>query len=138
LKEKQMRAARLAQQTIAVSIEPEAENIDGIDYHETLADPKALIPGTSLLSSDRVEILQHALTSLDKRERAIIFSRFGIDKGGERRTLEELGQRFGVTRERIRQLENIALAKLRKAFEAQDTPNRTLREAKQNASNPAP
>ena len=134
LKEKQMRAARLAQQTIAVSLEPEADTLDGIDYHETLADPKALIPGTSPLSSDRIEILQRALTSLDKRERTIILSRFGMGNGGERRTLEELGQRFGVTRERIRQLENIALTKLRKAFEAEDTPNRTLHEAKRNAT----
>lgn len=138
LKEKQMRAARLAQQTIAVSLEPEAENIDGMDYHETLADPNALIPGTSPLSDDRVAILQRALTSLDKRERTIISSRFGMDSDGQRRTLEELGKRFGVTRERIRQLESIALTKLRKAFEAEDTPNRTLREAKRNASTSTP
>jgi RNA polymerase primary sigma factor len=109
-----------------------------MDYHETLADPNALIPGTSPLSDDRVAILQRALTSLDKRERTIISSRFAMDSDGQRRTLEELGQRFGVTRERIRQLESIALTKLRKAFEAEDTPNRTLREAKRNASTATP
>lgn len=134
LKEKQMRAVRLAQQTIAVSLEPEAENIDGMDYHETLADPNALIPGTSPLSDDRVTILQRALKSLNKRERTIILSRFGMGNDGERRTLEELGQRFSLTRERIRQVESKALKKLRKAFEAADTPNRTLDEAKRNAT----
>jgi RNA polymerase primary sigma factor len=61
-----------------------------------------------------------------------------MDSDGQRRTLEELGKRFGVTRERIRQLESIALTKLRKAFEAEDTPNRTLREAKRNASTSTP
>lgn len=134
LNQKQMRAARLAQQTIAVSLEPQAADIDGSDYNETLADPNAVIPGTSALSSDRVAILHRALSTLNERERAIISSRFGMDSDGQRRTLEELGQHFGLTRERIRQLESIALKKLRKAFEEVDTPNRTLDEAKRNAT----
>jgi RNA polymerase primary sigma factor len=45
----------------------------------------------------------------------IIFKRFGLD-GGKPKTLEEVGKNFGVTRERIRQLQNIALAKLRRAL----------------------
>jgi RNA polymerase primary sigma factor len=53
------------------------------------------------------------LDVLDDRERKIIFSRFGLD-GGKPKTLEEVGKKFGVTRERIRQLQNIALSKLRR------------------------
>jgi len=55
------------------------------------------------------------LGNLDDRERRIINSRFGLD-GQKPKTLEEVGVKFGVTRERIRQLQNIALSKLRKAL----------------------
>ena len=61
------------------------------------------------------------LDVLDEREKKIIFSRFGLD-GGKARTLEEVGKKFGVTRERIRQLQNIALAKLRRALQKKERP----------------
>ena len=61
------------------------------------------------------------LEVLDDRERKIIFQRFGLD-GGKPKTLEEVGKKFGVTRERIRQLQNIALAKLRRALNKKETP----------------
>ena len=56
------------------------------------------------------------LEVFDDRERKIIFQRFGLD-GGKPKTLEEVGKKFAVTRERIRQLQNIALAKLRSRSE---------------------
>src|SRR5271166_1417152 len=49
------------------------------------------------------------------RGRLFIFQRFGLDDG-KPKTLEEIGKKFGVTRERIRQLQNVALAKLRRAL----------------------
>jgi len=52
---------------------------------------------------------------LDDREKKIISQRFGLD-GGQPKTLEDVSKDFGVTRERIRQLQNIALAKLRRAL----------------------
>src|SRR5947207_2547761 len=61
------------------------------------------------------------LEVLDDRERKIIFSRFGLD-GGKPKTLEEVGKKFGVTRERIRQLQNIALSKLRRALAKKERP----------------
>ena len=62
----------------------------------------------------RLEI-SDLLEELDEREQKIIGFRFGLD-GGRERTLEEVGVKFGVTRERIRQLQNIALVKMRKAL----------------------
>ena len=59
--------------------------------------------------------LSELLEVLDDRERKIILMRFGLD-GGKPKTLEKVGKKFGVTRERIRQLQNIALAKLRRAL----------------------
>ena len=61
------------------------------------------------------------LSVLDEREKNIIFSRFGLD-GGKAKTLEEVGKKFGVTRERIRQLQNIALMKLRRALQKKEKP----------------
>jgi RNA polymerase sigma factor (sigma-70 family) len=60
------------------------------------------------------EALMRILNQLDERERSIIVSRFGLERNSEPSTLEELGGRFGVTKERIRQLENRALSKLRR------------------------
>ena len=65
-------------------------------------------------------------------ERKIINSRFGLD-GGKARTLEEVGQKFGVTRERIRQLQNIALAKLRRALRKREHPIEHLLSSKLDA-----
>jgi RNA polymerase primary sigma factor len=52
---------------------------------------------------------------LDAREKKIISQRFGLN-GGKPKTLEDVGKNLGVTRERIRQLQNVALAKLRRAL----------------------
>ncbi len=62
------------------------------------------------------------LGSLNQRELVIIQERFGLD-GGPGRTLEEIAAKFGLTRERIRQLQNMALAKLRRQLERLDTPS---------------
>ena len=61
------------------------------------------------------------LLLLDEREKKIIFSRFGLD-GGKPKTLEAVGKKFGVTRERIRQLQNIALTKLRRGLQKKEMP----------------
>jgi RNA polymerase primary sigma factor len=65
--------------------------------------------------------LGELLGVLDDRERKIILQRFGLD-GGKPKTLEEVGKKFGVTRERIRQLQNIAMAKLRRALAKREKP----------------
>jgi RNA polymerase primary sigma factor len=61
------------------------------------------------------------LEVLDDRERKIILQRFGLD-GEKPQTLEEVGKKFRVTRERIRQLQNIALAKMRRGLNKKETP----------------
>ena len=65
--------------------------------------------------------LSELLGVLDNRQRKIIFERFGWD-GGKPKTLEEVGKKFEVTRERIGQLQNIALAKLRRAHAKREKP----------------
>ena len=64
------------------------------------------------------ESLHKVLKAMDKRERMVLELRFGF-KGGQPRTLAEISSRFGVSRERIRQIEAVALGHIRAALEIQ-------------------
>jgi RNA polymerase primary sigma factor len=66
-------------------------------------------------------MLREMVGALDTREATILRCRFGLD-GGDERTLEEVGEQFGVTRERVRQIQNIALNKLRRRIEKLERP----------------
>ena len=60
------------------------------------------------------EDVQKILNQLSQKERDVLILRYGLDNNGERRTLDEIGTQYGVSRERIRQIENRAIAKLKK------------------------
>ena len=90
------------------------------EFGETVGDEDAQTPFELLRDKNLRDGVSELLEVLDDRERRIIFQRFGLD-GGKPRTLEEVGQKFGVTRERIRQLQNTALAKLRRALNKKET-----------------
>jgi len=111
------RAAEKVQQILSVSQEPMSlETPVGAEENSVLVD---FIPDETLASpvdeTNREllrEQMRDILSSLSERERAVLALRFGLEDG-ESRTLEEVGQQFGVTRERIRQIEAKALRKLR-------------------------
>ena len=84
-------------------------------FGDLVGDDRAEDPFEALRDKDLRDEVGDLLDILDPRERRIIAFRFGLS-GGRERTLEEVGQKFGVTRERIRQLQNMALLKLRKAL----------------------
>jgi len=88
---------------------------DSTSFGEVVGDVDAQNPFEMLRDKDLRDEVGDLLGLLDDRERRIINSRFGLD-GQKPKTLEEVGVKFGVTRERIRQLQNIALTKLRKAL----------------------
>jgi RNA polymerase primary sigma factor len=77
-----------------------------------IADEHASDPGEATVSSNMGEKTRDALKTLTKREENVLRLRFGIDSAKDH-TLEEVGQDFEVTRERIRQIEAKALRKLR-------------------------
>ena len=79
---------------------------------ERLEDSSALRPMDIIVSSIRQKKIKEWLKTLDENERRIIRLRFGFD-GDKAETLETVGRQFGVTRERIRQIEGKALGKLR-------------------------
>jgi RNA polymerase primary sigma factor len=77
-----------------------------------LEDKGAESPNDTLITQDLTNQVERALSTLSPKEKEILRLRFGIGEEGEH-TLEEVGKRFSVTRERIRQIETKALRKLR-------------------------
>jgi len=88
---------------------------------EVVADPNAALPSEQLVYESDNALVQEILATLPEREREILAMRFGLNDGKER-TLEEVGERFGVTRERIRQIQEQALKTIRKTMEKRDQP----------------
>lgn len=84
-------------------------------YAEVIGDDEAINPLDELAKKNYLDELDEMLEVLDAREAAIIDSRFGLN-GKKVLTLEEISHRFGVSRERIRQVQNSALNKMRKAL----------------------
>src|SRR6266478_5229265 len=93
---------------------PIAEN-DSTESAEVIGDDGAQTPFELLRDKNLLGEVDGLLEVLDPRETTIISQRFGLD-GGRPKTLENVAKSFGITRERIRQLQNIALAKLRRAL----------------------
>jgi len=101
---------RIAQ--VPVSLEaPVNEGDDGC-LGALLADDETIDPSEAAAATNLKGTLQAALGTLNERERHILESRFGLVDGNES-TLEELARHFGITRERVRQIEAKALRKLR-------------------------
>jgi RNA polymerase primary sigma factor len=103
---------------------PIGEDGDSATFGEIVGDESATSPYDSLRDKNLNSDLHSMVDSLDKREAEIIRLRFGLD-GRTELTLEEVGRKFNVTRERIRQLEYIALGKMRRAM----AKNEALRNA---------
>ncbi len=94
---------------------PIGEESDATTFGEIVGDDNAVDPYEGLREKNLNSDLHAMVKSLDEREAQIIRLRFGLD-GNDELTLEEVGRRFNVTRERIRQLEYIALGKMRRAM----------------------
>ena len=82
------------------------------EFGDILEDEKIDIPSKLAELTNNKEILTELLNRLPNRERHILYNRFGLANKGTK-TLEEIGDKLGVTRERVRQLETVALRKLR-------------------------
>jgi RNA polymerase primary sigma factor len=83
---------------------------------DVVADDNAEDPYEELEGKANTAMLREVMKDLDPREVTILRYRFGLD-GDDEKTLEEVGRKFGLTRERIRQIQEIALKKLRKKIE---------------------
>ncbi|HWW02642.1 MAG TPA: sigma-70 family RNA polymerase sigma factor [Candidatus Acidoferrum sp.] len=117
-------ASRVAQMRMAAirpaSLDAPIGDEDSNNFAEVVQDETADTPYEQLEEKTVTRMLQEMVKTLDPREATILRARFGLD-GGPQKTLEEVGQKFGVTRERVRQIQNIALKKLRKMIERMET-----------------
>ena len=112
---------------------PVGEDGDSGTFGEIVGDENAVSPYEGLRDRNQNSDLNAMVNSLDKREAEIIKLRFGLD-GRDELTLEEVGRRFNVTRERIRQLEYLALSKMRRAM-TQHESIRTVEEIEEQERN---
>jgi RNA polymerase primary sigma factor len=101
---------RIAQEP--VSLETPVGEEDDSFLGDFVEDPTAIAPAMAADRKLLLEDLEEALRELNPREQQVVRLRFGLEDG-QIRTLEEVGREFGVTRERIRQIESKTLAKLR-------------------------
>jgi RNA polymerase primary sigma factor len=89
---------------------------DPTPISEIVADENAASPSDELLEDDDNDLVHEILASLDPRESKILAMRFGLEDGTSK-TLEEIGEHFSVSRERIRQLQEQALEEMRESIE---------------------
>ncbi len=94
-----------------------ADGEDSLTLTEMLADDKTPEPGAAMFSKSETKLVQELLDRIDEREAKILRLRFGLDEDEEPMTLKEIGERVGLTRERVRQIEAGALNKLNELIE---------------------
>ena len=109
--EKVDKALKLTQQPISLET-PIGEGGDS-QFGDLIEDRSTVNPAERVITSNLREVAGDVLQTLSPREEKVIRLRFGLDTEGRERTLEEVGEDFQVTRERIRQIEVKALRKLR-------------------------
>jgi RNA polymerase primary sigma factor len=110
-----------------VSLDSPVGAEDSTTISEHVADTNAAGPFDELAKSNDNELVREVLATLDQRESRILAMRFGLDDG-QPKTLEAVGERLGVTRERIRQIQEQALEKMRVKIAKRDQPSAALAE----------
>jgi RNA polymerase primary sigma factor len=121
LNARRVRQYREASRT-PVSLDSPVGAEDETSISEIVADANAAAPFDQLVRDTDNELVSEVLATLDDRESKILAMRFGLDNG-KPKTLEEVGEHFGVTRERIRQIQDLALHKMRVGIEERDRPS---------------
>jgi RNA polymerase primary sigma factor len=105
-----------------VSLDASIGDDESTRVAEVVADANAAAPFDRLVQENDTELVREVMGTLTTRESEILALRFGL-KDGKPRTLEEVGELIGVTRERIRQIQDEALQKLRARMEERDRPS---------------
>ena len=100
-----------------VSIEsPTSDNEDALKLIDYIVDETGTTPDGLISVENLMYDIKKILKVLNPKEKDVISMRFGLYKDGERKTLEEISQMYGISRERVRQIETRALAKLKKCI----------------------
>lgn len=102
-----------AQGTISIE-SPANQKDDNSKLSDFIVDETTLSPDTKVTQDNLFCDIKKMLNHLSEKERNVLIMRYGLDDNGEKKTLEEIGSYYGVSRERIRQIENRAMSKLKK------------------------
>ncbi len=102
-----------AQGTISIE-SPANQKDENTKLSDFIVDESTLSPDTKVTQDNLFCDIKKMLNHLSEKERNVLIMRYGLDDNGEKKTLEEIGTYYGVSRERIRQIENRAMSKLKK------------------------
>lgn len=102
-----------AQGTVSME-SPANQKDDNTKLSDFIVDESTLSPDTKVTQDNLFSDIKKMLNHLSEKERNVLIMRYGLDDNGEKKTLEEIGTYYGVSRERIRQIENRAMSKLKK------------------------
>ena len=87
-----------------------------------IVDDTVSTPDHKVYSDNLTDDISRIMTVLNPKEKDVISMRYGLYKDGERKTLEEIAHMYGISRERVRQIENKALFKLKKCINKETNP----------------
>lgn len=102
-----------AQSTVSMET-PANQKDENAKIADFIVDESTLSPDIKVTQENLFGDIEKMLSKLSPKERDVLMLRYGLGKDGEKKTLEEIGTQYSVSRERIRQIENRALSKLRK------------------------
>lgn len=102
-----------AQSTISMET-PANSSEDSSKIADFIVDDSSITPDSRVSQENLFDDIRKMLGQLSQKERDVLILRFGLDNNGSKKTLDEIGSQYGVSRERIRQIENRAIAKLKK------------------------
>ncbi len=102
-----------AQSTISMDT-PATSDDDSSKIADFIVDNSTITPDGKVSQENLLEDIRKILNQLSQKERDVLILRYGLDNNGVKKTLDEIGSQYGVSRERIRQIENRAISKLKK------------------------
>lgn len=102
-----------AQSTISIE-SPANQKEDSTKIADYIVDESTITPDSRVSQENLFEDIRKMLSQLSPKERDVLILRYGLDNNGTKKTLDEIGSQYGVSRERIRQIENRAISKLKK------------------------
>ncbi len=101
------------QSTISIDT-PTGQKDDSNKIIDYIVDESTIAPDNIVSQESMLEDIKNMLDQLSQKERDVLILRFGLNNDGNKKTLDEIGTIYGVSRERIRQIENRAISKLKK------------------------
>lgn len=102
-----------AQSTVSMDT-PATSDEDSSKIADFIVDNSTITPDGKVTQDNLLEDIRTILNQLSQKERDVLILRYGLDNNGVKKTLDEIGSQYGVSRERIRQIENRAISNLKK------------------------